>query len=203
METSLTRIRSMVVPAALLGCLFVIWVGTMAAQAFPSSLSQGPVAQAAASLSGEGANPPAQPAQPGECTLPSRFPDKIRQWCDLIQKYASDYQLEANLIAAVMLQESGGNPGAYSASGAVGLLQVMPRDGLAADFQCPNGPCFASRPTIEELKDPSFNLQYGARMLSGLLKKYGNLRDALKSYGPANVGYYYADKVLAIYQNYK
>jgi len=39
-------------------------------------------------------------------------------------------------------------------------------------------------------------------MLAGLVGKTGNLRDALKSYGPMNVGYYYADKVLGIYQNY-
>jgi hypothetical protein len=37
-------------------------------------------------------------------------------------------------------------------------------------------------------------------MLAGLLQKYGNTREALKYYGPMNVGYYYADKVLGIYQ---
>jgi len=44
------------------------------------------------------------------------------------------------LIAAVILQESGGDPSAYSSSGAVGLMQVMPRDGIAAEFMCVNGP---------------------------------------------------------------
>ena len=56
---------------------------------------------------------------------------------------------------------------------------------------------------MEELFDPEFNIQYGARMLSGLQKKFGSLRDALMAYGPANVGYYYADIVLAIYQRYQ
>jgi soluble lytic murein transglycosylase-like protein len=85
----------------------------------------------------------------------------------------------------------------------VGLMQVMPRDGIAASFQCANGPCFTSRPSMEELFDPEFNIQYGVRMLSGLQKKFGSLRDALMAYGPANVGYYYADIVLAIYQRYQ
>ncbi len=67
-----------------------------------------------------------------------------------------------------MLIESAGDAGAYSSNGAVGLLQVMPRDGLAAEFMCPNGPCFASRPTTDELMDPEFNLAYGARMLADL-----------------------------------
>jgi hypothetical protein len=39
-------------------------------------------------------------------------------------------------------------------------------------------------------------------MLENLHAKFGNLRDALKSYGPMDVGYYYADLVLGIYQNY-
>jgi soluble lytic murein transglycosylase-like protein len=105
------------------------------------------------------------------------------------------------LVAAVMLQESGGQPDVISASGAVGLMQVMPSDGIAAGFMCVNGPCFASRPTIEMLLDPAFNIDYGVRMLAGLIEKYGSERDALKAYGPYNVEYYYADKVLTIRDN--
>ena len=101
-----------------------------------------------------------------------------------------------------MLQESGGDPQAYSSSGAVGLMQVMPNDGLAAGFLCSGGPCFANRPSIEELQDPEFNIDYGTRMLASLVDKYGDVQDALKAYGPANVDYCYADKVLAIYSNY-
>jgi soluble lytic murein transglycosylase-like protein len=85
-----------------------------------------------------------------------------------------------------------------STSGAVGLMQIMPRDGIAAGFQCINGPCFATRPTIEELKDPAFNVDFGVRMLAGLIKKHGDVREALKSYGPYDVGYRYADQVLSI-----
>jgi soluble lytic murein transglycosylase-like protein len=111
--------------------------------------------------------------------------------------------MDANLVAAVMLQESGGNSKAYSTSGAVGLMQVMPRDGLAAKFQCAGKPCFASRPSMTELYDPDFNVSYGVRMLAGLVQKTGSTREALRSYGPMDVGYYYADKVLRIYQNYQ
>jgi soluble lytic murein transglycosylase-like protein len=139
----------------------------------------------------------------GDCNVSNNYPESIMQWCGLITQYAKEQGLEPNLIAAVMLQESGGQPEAYSKSGAVGLMQVMPRDGKAASFTCINGPCFASRPTIEELKDPEFNVEYGTRMLSGLENRLGTIRDALKSYGPKDVGYYYADKVLAIYERYK
>jgi len=100
-----------------------------------------------------------------------------------------------------MLQESGGNSNAYSHSGAVGLMQVMPRDGIAASFICANGPCFSNRPSSDELFDPTFNIQYGVRMLAGLVSKHGNIRDALYAYGPMDVGYTYADKIISIYEN--
>jgi len=136
------------------------------------------------------------------CRVSSNYPAEILQWCELITAKADQTGLSPDLIAALIWQESGGNPLAYSKSGAVGLMQVMPRDGLAANFTCVNGPCFASRPTIEELQDPEYNVDYGTGMLAGLVKRTGSLREALKSYGPMDVGYYYADKVLGIYQKY-
>jgi hypothetical protein len=137
-----------------------------------------------------------------KCQISDRYPPEIRQWCELITKQANRHNLDPDLLAALIWQESGGNPTAYSRSGAVGLMQVMPRDGLAASFNCVNGPCFASRPSIQELQEPQFNVKYGTGMLAGLVKKYGDTRDALKSYGPMDVGYYYADQVLGIFENY-
>lgn len=136
------------------------------------------------------------------CGVSQKYPDNILQWCEEITKYASEFNLSPDLVAAVILQESGGKPLAYSHSGAVGLMQVMPRDGLAASFMCKNGPCFQDRPTIEQLKDPLFNIHYGTRMLAKLLQRNGNIREALKAYGPMDVGYYYADIVLSHYQRY-
>jgi soluble lytic murein transglycosylase-like protein len=137
------------------------------------------------------------------CSLSDRYPDAIRQWCDMIEKYAAEYEIDPQLIAAVMLQESGGNPQAYSSSGAVGLMQIMPRDGIAASFMCANGPCFSSRPSMDELYDPDFNISYGARMLAGLINKHGSIRDGLQAYGPMDVGYYYADLVIKIMNTYR
>lgn len=139
----------------------------------------------------------------GSCAVSNQFPPAIFQWCDLITTYASTYGLPADLIAALIMQESAGNPSAYSRSGAVGLMQVMPRDGLAAGFMCVNGPCFASRPSSDELFNPEFNIKYGTRMLAGLLQRNGDMREALKKYGPMDVGYSYADKVLSLYEHHR
>jgi soluble lytic murein transglycosylase-like protein len=137
------------------------------------------------------------------CKISSSYPLEIQQWCNVIIMNAENYSLDPNLIAAVMLQESGGNKEAYSSSGAVGLMQIMPKDGIAANFVCINGPCFSNRPTMEELFNPEFNIEYGSRMLTNLNGKYGNWRDALKAYGPMDVGYHYADIVLSIFENYQ
>lgn len=142
------------------------------------------------------------PSNPETCRVSVGFPQKVRRWCDLIMAAAEEHHLPPDLIAAVIWVESGGDPLAYSSSGAVGLMQVMPRDGRASQFQCVNGPCFANRPTIEQLQDAEFNVKYGTKLFAGLLKRYGNYRDALKAYGPMKVGYSYADKVLSIYRKF-
>lgn len=137
------------------------------------------------------------------CRVSASFPQSILQWCEWITHYADLRGLSPDLIAALIWQESGGDHLAYSKSGAVGLMQVMPSDGLAASFNCVNGPCFASRPSTVELQDPEFNIAFGTKYLAQQLSRTGDLRAALKAYGPMNVGYYYADKVLGIYETYR
>jgi hypothetical protein len=138
-----------------------------------------------------------------DCSLSTTYPVSITQWCDWIEQYSAEYGVPANLTAAVMLQESGGNPQSYSTSGAVGLMQVMPSDGIAANFECANGPCFSGRPSMAELFDPRFNIEYGVHMIAALIRCEGNIREALKAYGPFNVVYSYADKVMNIVESYQ
>jgi hypothetical protein len=222
------RVQQLIFPAILLGCLLVIFLTSMLANpeevvsAASQALHTNQTSQSTTEKKVKPKLAPSSPAKTNEkpkkkrlskpdenqdsgngCSLGAKFPDSIQQWCGLVEKYAQEQSLDANLIAAVIYQESGGNPQAYSGSGAVGLMQVMPRDGLAAGFMCSGRPCFSSRPIMNELYDPEFNISYGTRMLSNLNHKYGNLRDALMAYGPANVGYYYADIVLSLYARYK
>jgi soluble lytic murein transglycosylase-like protein len=205
--------KIIVIPAVFIGCMIVIWVGTVATSNMPSQELLAPTTTAAAiATQAASASQTASGHQAGQkglthedqtCTLPTSYPADILQWCDLIETSAKENNLPARLIAAVILQESGGDPQAYSSSGAVGLMQVMPRDGIASEFMCPNGPCFASRPTIEELEDPAFNVAYGSQMLAGLFQKHGSYREALFKYGPINMGYDYADIVLKIWESYQ
>lgn len=217
-------------PGALLGSIFVAVFGFMVtsnvkAEALPTAsptpvvaVSDQPAAATAASEGSEktaeelfeeniaytpsNAAPESVAGNQVECKVSDKFSPNILQWCSYITYYSEKHSLPPDLIAALIVQESGGQPLAYSHSGAVGLMQVMPRDGIAKKFMCKNGPCFTDRPSIAELEDPEFNVAYGTRMLAGLINRLGSYRDGLKSYGPMDVGYSYADKVLAIYQRY-
>jgi hypothetical protein len=100
--------------------------------------------------------PPAPVATPISLLLPSTsvlgssVPDSVRQWEPLIDKYALDNGLDPNLVAAVMMTESAGNPQATSKKGAVGLMQIV------------NGPY-----------DPETNVRDGTKILANTLKRYG------------------------------
>ncbi len=198
--------QRLVVQSAILGSLFIGFFGFLVVPAKATIQGELPI-QASAGHGQELASPELQsPVQVSsgqkECSLHPQLPEKVYRWCGLIHQQAGETGLDPDLVAAVILVESAGDPLAYSHSGAVGLMQVMPRDGLAAAFQCPNGPCFTSRPTRRELEDPVFNVSYGSRMLAGLIDRYGDIRRALKAYGPMDVGYAYADKVLMVWERY-
>jgi soluble lytic murein transglycosylase-like protein len=138
--------------------------------------------------------------------VPWATPERQKRWkytrsyCDFIIRASEKYNLNPHLLAALIWWESGGNPLAYSISGAVGLMQVMPRDGLAADDMCKYGLCFADRPTTEELEVPEFNIDFGSGYLVERIALGGSLRNGLMGYGPEDVGYSYADKILGLYE---
>jgi soluble lytic murein transglycosylase-like protein len=97
----------------------------------------------------------------------------VRRWEPLILKYAAQYQIDPDLVAAVMTVESSGNPNAVSYAGAVGLMQVMPYD----PYRFPN------RPAAAKLYDPDFNVAWGLRILADELEwARGDVFKALMAY---------------------
>ena len=192
-------------PGAIAGSILLgILALSLTAGIMPPESSTTPViSDQVGSLLEEDVEPSESMLEDSGCEVSVKYPQQIRQWCQLITSYSHANGLDPDLVAALVWQESGGNLLAYSKSGAVGLMQVMPRDGIASTFMCINGPCFANRPTIQELQDPTFNVNFGTSMLGGLQVKFGDMREALKYYGPMDVGYTYADKVLGIYSSYR
>lgn len=210
----MSDIRQLIIPGAILGSLILASFGyTVMARApielvkdkYNSSASQEVQStneNKSENIGDETAQKKSNGLNKEECQVSKSFPESILHWCEKITRHSKKNNLDPDLVAALIWQESGGNPTAYSKSGAVGLMQIMPRDGIAANFQCKNGPCFVSRPSISELQRPNFNIKYGTTMLANLQRKYGDMREALKYYGPMDVGYYYADKVLGIFNVY-
>jgi soluble lytic murein transglycosylase-like protein len=84
---------------------------------------------------------------------------------------ASIWPVPASFVKAVIHRESGFNPKAVSAAGAVGLMQVMPF----------NAPRLGVRPS--DLWTPATNILAGTRLLAVLLRHYrGDVISTLVAY---------------------
>lgn len=109
----------------------------------------------------------------------------VRLHCDLIRENANAV-VDANLIAAVMMNESGGWSANQSSAGAIGLMQIMPVHECAT-------------------WDPPENVRCGVSILDPLVRQYG-LNKALAAYNAGETGmlrgngFDYAQIVSTIYQ---
>ena len=57
------------------------------------------------------------------------LPPTIEHWRGDLERVAAERHVDADLLAIVVLVESGGNPRAKSPSGALGLMQILPLTG--------------------------------------------------------------------------
>jgi soluble lytic murein transglycosylase-like protein len=94
---------------------------------------------------------------------------RATQYDSIIEKTAVSAAVEANLLRAVIVVESGFNSRAVSKRGAVGLMQLMPAT--------------ASRFGVSNRYDPIQNIRGGALYLKFLMDRFGHdVRLALAAY---------------------
>lgn len=98
------------------------------------------------------------------------------KYSPMVEKYAKQYGLDADVVKAMVRRESGFNPSLTSKKGAMGLMQLMP--GTAKSLGVKNG------------YDPEQSIAGGTKYLAQLLKRYnGDYRKAVAAYngGPGNI----------------
>jgi soluble lytic murein transglycosylase-like protein len=104
---------------------------------------------------------------PAASRMPPRSP--LRRFAEAIHAAAERYGVDRRLVEAVIVVESGGNPGAVSPKGATGLMQLMPHR--------------AAQLGVLNPFDPQQNLDGGVRHLRDLLERFeGDLTLALAAY---------------------
>lgn len=86
----------------------------------------------------------------------------------LVRQAARRHALDAELLLAVIRQESGFDPQAVSRAGARGLMQLMPAT--------------AQRYGVTRIHDPGQNIAAGSAYLRDLLDRFGRLDLALAAY---------------------
>lgn len=96
----------------------------------------------------------------------------------IVKTVAERYEVDEDLIKAVIQQESGFSPKAVSPKDARGLMQVLPETGKRLGVT-----------RAENLFDPEINIYVGTKYLKQQIDKYGDLKLALAAYncGPDKV----------------
>ncbi len=99
----------------------------------------------------------------------------LSKYDQFIAEAAEQHGVDEDLIRAIILQESSGNPQAKSGAGAVGLMGLMPATARSLGVKNP--------------LDPRENILGGTKYLSSLLQRFKELPLALAAYnaGPSNV----------------
>lgn len=113
------------------------------------------------------------------CSNDEHLNKQARVYQKPIQIYSRIYDVDEELIHAIVKQESCFNEGAHSRVGAIGLMQLMPQTALGL--------------RINDPWNPEHNIQGGVKYIAEMLSMFkGNYKLAIAAYnaGPGNVRKY-------------
>lgn len=108
-----------------------------------------------------------------------------KQYTEEVSKYSKEYNIDENLVYAVIKAESNFNAEAKSSKNAIGLMQLM--EATAKDIIKRVDLQISDDELQEKLKNVDININLGTKYLSILLEKYKNVEIAITAYN-AGIG---------------
>lgn len=108
-----------------------------------------------------------------------------REYENFVSLYSKEYNVDENLVYALIKAESNFNPDAVSGKSAKGLMQIV--DETAMDVAKALSLNISQEELIERLNDIDLNINLGTKYISMLLEKYENIALALTAYN-AGIG---------------
>ena len=121
--------------------------------------------------------------------LKINYPQKHSEY---VEKYAQEFEIEKELIYAMIKAESNFKAEVVSNKEAIGLMQILESTAneVAEELEL--------EITKEEILNPETNIALGSKYLSNLIKKYGNIELAIASYnaGIGNVDNWIKDRTI-------
>lgn len=100
------------------------------------------------------------------------------EYGEYVEKYAAEFDVEEELVYAVIKTESSFDPQAISDVGAIGLMQIMPDTFKWLQAKHKDKP----KQKADVLYDPETNIKYGTFFLSLLKKEFGSDRLTIAAY---------------------
>ena len=108
-----------------------------------------------------------------------------KEYSEYVEKYAESYNVDENLVYAVIKAESNFNPNAKSSKDAIGLMQLV--ESTAKDVSKKVDIQLTDDELKEKLLEPEININLGTKYLSILIDRYQNVEVAVTAYN-AGIG---------------
>lgn len=108
-----------------------------------------------------------------------------KEYSEYVEKYSAEYNVDSNLVYAVIKAESNFDVNANSNKGAKGLMQLMEETAKDINKKLENS--INESEISNKLNEPEYNINLGTKYLSILIEKYGNIEIALTAYN-AGIG---------------
>ena len=112
-----------------------------------------------------------------QCEYEYRLAAHPKHYSEFVAKYAAEYEVDEDLIYAVIKTESDFDSSAVSNVGARGLMQIMSETFDWIKYRLDD-----DESVYDDMFDPETNIRYGAYLIDYLLEKFGDKDTAIAAY---------------------